>query len=156
MVPYKHLFRSGGCRVTVKMDLELHLSFKNMAGGTAGPSRHSYNTDEAVAHLVADNDSDVEQLSSETETESSSEEEIDLESNYSERNREPVRRGGVRTTGGFNPARAAEILSNENRKELERLERIWKKKTNNQSYQILLHRVVLMQMSMKKQTLLIS
>ena len=31
-----------------------------------------------------------------------------------------------------------------------------KKKTNYQSYQILLHRVVLMQMSMKKQTLLIS
>ena len=25
MVPYKHLFRSGGCPVTVKMDLELHI-----------------------------------------------------------------------------------------------------------------------------------
>ena len=127
MVLYKHLFRSGGCPVTVKMDLELHLSFKNMAGGTAGPSRRSYNTDEAVAHLVADNDSDVEQLSSETETESSSEEEIDLESNYIERNREPVRRGGVRTRGGFNQAKAAEILSNKNREKQERLKRIWKK-----------------------------
>ena len=25
VVPYKHLFRSGGCPVTVKMDLELHI-----------------------------------------------------------------------------------------------------------------------------------
>ena len=39
----------------------------------------------------------------------------------------PVRRGGVCTRGGFNRARAAEILSNKNRKEQERLERIWKK-----------------------------
>ena len=59
-----------------------------MAGRRADPSRRSYNTDEAVAHLVADNNSGLEQLSSETETESSSEEEIDLESNYIERNRE--------------------------------------------------------------------
>ena len=57
-----------------------------MAGRRADPSRRSYNTDEAVAHLLADNDSDLEQLSSEMETESSSEEEIDLESNYIERN----------------------------------------------------------------------
>ena len=63
-----------------------YLSFKNMAGRRADPSRRSYNTDEAVAHLLADNDSDLEQLSSEMETESSSEEEIDLESNYIERN----------------------------------------------------------------------
>ena len=59
-----------------------------MAGRRADPSRRSDNTDDAVAHLVADNNSDLEQLSSETETESSSEEEIDLESNYIERNRE--------------------------------------------------------------------
>ena len=57
-----------------------------MAGRRADPSRRSYNTDEVVAHLLADNDSDLEQLSSEMETESSSEEEIDLESNYIERN----------------------------------------------------------------------
>ena len=57
-----------------------------MAGRRADPSRRSYNTGEAVAHLLADNDSDLEQLSSEMETESSSEEEIDLESNYIERN----------------------------------------------------------------------
>ena len=98
-----------------------------MADRRADPSRCSYNTDEAVAHLVADNDSVIKQLSSETETESSSEEEIDLESNYIERNREPVRRGGAHTRGGFNWARAAEILSNKNHKEQERLERIWKK-----------------------------
>ena len=76
-----------------------------MADRRADPTRCSYNADnadEAVAHLVADNDSVIKQLSSETETESSSEEEIDLESNYTERNREPVRRGGVRTRGGFN------------------------------------------------------
>ena len=59
-----------------------------MAGRRADPSSRSYNTDEAVAHLAADNNSGLEQLSSETETESSSEEEIDLESNYIERNRE--------------------------------------------------------------------
>ena len=64
-----------------------YLSFKNMADRRGAPSRRSYNTDEAVVHLVADNDSDIEQLSSETETESSSEKEIDLESNYIERNR---------------------------------------------------------------------
>ena len=40
---------------------------------------------------------------------------------------EPVRRRGVRTRGGFIQARAAEILSNKNREEQERLERIWKK-----------------------------
>ena len=45
-----------------------------MADRTAGPSRRFYNTDETVKHLVDDNDSDIEQLSSETETESSSEE----------------------------------------------------------------------------------
>ena len=64
-----------------------YLSFKNMADRRAGPSRRSYNADEAVVYLVADNDSDIEQLSSETETEWSSEEEIDLVSNYIERNR---------------------------------------------------------------------
>ena len=37
-----------------------------------GPSRCSYNTDEAVAHLAADSDSDIGQLLSETEIESSS------------------------------------------------------------------------------------
>ena len=37
--------------------------------------------------------------------------------NYIERNREPVRRGGVRTRGGFNRARTAEILSSKNREE---------------------------------------
>ena len=95
-----------------------------MGDRRAGPSRHSYNTDEAVAHFVADKDSDIEQLSSETETESSSEKEIDLEPSYIERNRELVRRGGVRTRGGFNQARAAEILSNKNREEQERLETI--------------------------------
>ena len=52
-----------------------------MADRRAGQSRCSYNTDKAVAHLVVDKDSDIEQLSSETETESSSQEEIDLESN---------------------------------------------------------------------------
>ena len=98
-----------------------------MADRRTGPSRHSSNTDKAVAYLVADNNSNIEQLSSETETESSSEEEIDLESNYIERNREPVRRGGAHTRGGFNRARAAEILSNKNSEEQERLERIWKK-----------------------------
>ena len=72
-----------------------------MADRRAGPSRRSYNTDEAVAHLVADKDSDIEQLSSETETESSSQEEIDLELNYIKRNRELVRRGGVHTRGGL-------------------------------------------------------
>ena len=102
-----------------------YLSFRNMADRTAGLRRWSYNTDEVVAHLVADNESDIEQLSSEIETESSSEEEIDLESNYIERNREPVRRGVH--TRGFNRARSAEILSNKNRKEQERLERIWEK-----------------------------
>ena len=91
-----------------------------------GPSRCSYNTDEAVAHLAADSDSDIGQLLSETKIESSSDEEIDLESNYIERNREPVRRGGVRRRGGFNRARPDEILSNKDREE-ERLERIWKK-----------------------------
>ena len=98
-----------------------------MADRGAGPSRRSYNTEAAVVHLVADNDSDIEQLSSETETESSSEEEIDLESNYIERIGEPVRRGGVRTREGFNRARTAGILSNKSREEQERLERIWKK-----------------------------
>ena len=127
-----------------------------MGDRRAGPSRHSYNTDEAVAHFVADKDSDIEHLSSETETESSSEKEIDLEPSYIERNRELVRRGGVRTRGGFNQARAAEILSNKNREEQERLETIWKKEEKQPAYQILLHRVVLMQMSLKKQTLLIS
>ena len=127
MVPYKHLFRSGGYPATIKMDLQLHIFLTDMADTRAGPSRCSYNTDEAVAHLVADSDSDIGQLLSETETESSSEEEIDLESNYIERNREPVRRGGLRTRGGFNRARADEILSNKDREEEERLERIWKK-----------------------------
>ena len=45
-----------------------------MADRTAGPSSHFYNTDGALEHLVDDNDSDIEQLSPETETESSSEE----------------------------------------------------------------------------------
>ena len=40
---------------------------------------------------------------------------------------EPVRRGGAHTRDGFNRARAGEILSNKNREEQERLERIWKK-----------------------------
>ena len=39
-----------------------HLSFKNMVDRRAGQSRRSYNTEETVAHLVADNDSDIEQL----------------------------------------------------------------------------------------------
>ena len=51
-----------------------YLSFKNMADRTAGPSSRFYNTDGALEHLVDDNDSDIEQLSPETETESSSEE----------------------------------------------------------------------------------
>ena len=41
-----------------------------MVDRRAGPSRRSYSSGEAAAHLVADNDSDIEQLSSETETES--------------------------------------------------------------------------------------
>ena len=45
-----------------------------MADRTAGPSSRFYNTDGALEHLVDDNDSDIEQLSPETETESSSEE----------------------------------------------------------------------------------
>ena len=45
-----------------------------MTDRRAGPCRRSYNTDKAVAHLVADNDSDIEKLSSETETEPFSEE----------------------------------------------------------------------------------
>ena len=51
-----------------------YLSYKDMTDRRAGPCRRSYNTDKAVAHLVADNDSDIEQLSSETETEPFSEE----------------------------------------------------------------------------------
>ena len=47
--------------------------------------------------------------------------------NYIERNREPVRRGGVRTRGGSNRARSAEILSKKNCEEQERLGRIWEK-----------------------------
>ena len=139
-----------------KNGFRTYLSFKNMVDRRAGPSRRSYSSGEAAAHLVADNDSDIEQLSSETETESSYEEDIDLESNYIERNRETVRRGGVHTRGGFNRARAAEIVSNKNCKEQERLERIWKKEDKQSGIPNLLHRVVLMQMSMKKQKLLIS
>ena len=45
-----------------------------MTDRRVGPCRHSYNTGKAVAHLVPDNDSDIEQLSSETETEPFSEE----------------------------------------------------------------------------------
>ena len=47
--------------------------------------------------------------------------------NYIERNREPVRRGGVRTRGGSNRARSAEVLSKKNCEEQERLGRIWEK-----------------------------
>ena len=64
-----------------------YFSFKNMADRRGTPSKRSYNTDEAVAHLVVDNDSDIKQLSSEAETELSSEKERNLESNYIERNR---------------------------------------------------------------------
>ena len=54
-----------------------------MTDRRAGPCRRSYNTDKAVAHLVADNDSDIEQISSETG--SISDEEIYLELNYNEK-----------------------------------------------------------------------